>query len=261
MFQQLGPEPLEILALDLAGHGMSSHRQTEDYNLWRFVEDLDQVTEQLQWHKHALIGHSMGGAVCTLYAGLYESRVVLCILLDNLGPWVRSVEDEPRRLLTHMEQKRKLVHKRMAFHPTLESACDARSKGGDFELNRGSARILVSRGLRPVEISDPRDPHNTTPPLQGWTWSTDRILTIQPAQTISSVYARAFLCRITSPVLAVMATEGQLKSENKEWFSNTRLTIKKVEGSHAVHLENPQLVSGHVCSWIQDQDATILARL
>ncbi|KAF9966226.1 hypothetical protein BGZ70_002964 [Mortierella alpina] len=210
MFQQLGPEPLEILALDLAGHGMSSHRQTEDYNLWRFVEDLDQVTEQLQWHKHALIGHSMGGAVCTLYAGLYESRVVLCILLDNLGPWARPVEDQPRHLLTHIEQKKNLAHKRMAFHPTIESACDARSKGGDFILHPDSAKVLVTRGLRPVEVPNPNDPNNNNTRLQGWTWSTDRILTIQPAQTLASGYARAFLCRITSPVLAVMASEDTL---------------------------------------------------
>ncbi|KAF8925531.1 hypothetical protein BGZ58_000735, partial [Dissophora ornata] len=59
MIQQLGPEPVEVVSLDLAGHGMSSHRQTEDYSLWRFVEDVDQVAEQLGWQKHSVIGHSM----------------------------------------------------------------------------------------------------------------------------------------------------------------------------------------------------------
>lgn len=74
MLKHLGPEPAEIVALDLAGHGMSSHRQSEDYGLWRYVEDADQVAEQLGWQKHALIGHSMGGAAASLYAGLFDSR-------------------------------------------------------------------------------------------------------------------------------------------------------------------------------------------
>lgn len=75
MLEKLGSsEPVEIVALDLAGHGLSSHRTTEDYALWRYVEDADQVVEQLGWQRHAIIGHSMGGAISTIYAGLYESR-------------------------------------------------------------------------------------------------------------------------------------------------------------------------------------------
>jgi pimeloyl-ACP methyl ester carboxylesterase len=55
---------------------MSDHRTSEDYALWRYVEDADQIVEQLGWQRHAIIGHSMGGAISTLYAGLYESRYV-----------------------------------------------------------------------------------------------------------------------------------------------------------------------------------------
>lgn len=74
LLEQLGPEPVEILALDLAGHGTSDHRTSEDYALWRYIEDADQIVEQLGWQRHAIIGHSMGGAISTLYAGLFESR-------------------------------------------------------------------------------------------------------------------------------------------------------------------------------------------
>ncbi|KAG9320515.1 hypothetical protein KVV02_000174 [Mortierella alpina] len=156
----------------------------------------------------------------------------------------------------------------MAFHPTIESACNARSKGGEFGLHPASAKVLVPRGLRPVEITNPNDAKksdgNNT--LRGWTWSTDQALTIQPAQTLSSAYVRAFLNRVTSPVLALLATEknstkSETVSERMAWFCKAKVTVKRIEGSHSVHMENAQMVSGHVCNWILDQDAATIARL
>lgn len=83
MLQQLGPEPVEIVALDFAGHGKSSHRQTEDYSIWRYAEDAVHVADRLGWDKHAVIGHSMGGAVSTLYSGLFVSRYEDQLLLNT----------------------------------------------------------------------------------------------------------------------------------------------------------------------------------
>ncbi|KAF9972405.1 hypothetical protein BGZ73_004468 [Actinomortierella ambigua] len=58
LLEQLGPEPVEILSIDLAGHGLSSHRGTEDHSRWRYVDEADQVAEQMGWTTHALIGHT-----------------------------------------------------------------------------------------------------------------------------------------------------------------------------------------------------------
>lgn len=220
MLQQLAPEPVEIVALDLAGHGMSSHRQTEDYGLWRYVEDIDQVTEQLGWHEqqqggHAILGHSMGGAVTTLYSGLYPDRVKLCILLDNFGPFTRLVEDQPEHLLQHIAEKRNLVHKRLPFHLTIQSACEARTKGGNFVMDLASAQVLVPRGLRPMErtiiqesVAENGEKIQVEVVQQGWTWSTDQILTIRSAQSLSEDYVKAFMGRITAPFLVVLASQG-----------------------------------------------------
>ncbi|KAF9358008.1 hypothetical protein BGX26_002648 [Mortierella sp. AD094] len=248
LLKQLGPEPVEIVALDLAGHGLSSHRTTEDYALWRYVGDADQVVEQLGWQRHAIIGHSMGGAVSTIYSGLYGSRVTLCILLDNFGPLTRDVDDQPQHLLEHLSQKRGLVKKHLPFHPSIESACKARSQGGDFGIDPEYARVLMPRGLRPAE----RTLDDGTV-VKGWTWTTDRLLTIRSAQSLSEVYAKAFMSRISCPVLAVLAEEGLLpmadggdidewKNYRVEWMK-TKVTIKGVPGCHSVHMENAPLVA------------------
>ncbi|KAG0049878.1 hypothetical protein BGZ83_005309 [Gryganskiella cystojenkinii] len=270
MLQQLGPEPVEVVALDLAGHGMSSHRVTEDYQLWRYVEDIDQVAEQLGWQsRHAIIGHSMGGAVASLYAGLFQTRVTLCIMLDNLGPFTRLVEDQPQHLLEHIAEKKNLINKKLPFHATIQSACDARSKGGNYGLDASAAKVLVPRGLRPVEriVQEVGPDGKTVEVVQhGYTWSTDQILTIRSAQSLSDEYAKTFLGRITAPVLAVLASQGLqtmigMIDERPTWFTKTKTTIRRVEGSHSVHLENAPLVACEVRAWVLAQDVPEVARL
>ncbi|KAG0257125.1 hypothetical protein BG011_004146 [Mortierella polycephala] len=261
MLQQLGPEPVEIVALDLAGHGQSSHRTTEDYALWRYVEDADQVVEQLGWQKHAIIGHSMGGAVSTIYAGLFESRVTLCVLLDNPGPLTRDVEDQPQHLLEHITDKRRLATKRPAFHPTIDAACKARSQGGAHNILPEFARLLVQRGIGPMErVMD----DGTV--VQGWTWTTDRLLTIRSAQSLSESYAKAFMGRICCPILSVLAKNDdywmkELMEARAKWLKKTELTIVSVPGFHHVHMEDAPRVADIVCRWIQEQDQRQNAKL
>ncbi|KAG0379435.1 hypothetical protein BGX24_000391 [Mortierella sp. AD032] len=262
LLEQLGPEPVEILALDLAGHGTSSHRTSEDYALWRYIEDADQIVEQLGWQKHAIIGHSMGGAISTLYAGLYESRVTLCVLLDNMGPLSRSVEDQPQHLLEHIADKKNLLTKRIAFHPTVESACQARSHGGAYGIAPEFAELLMPRGLRPAE----RTSEDGKTMVQGWTWSTDRLLTIRSAQSMSEDYAKAFMTRITCPVIAVMAEGGlfhlkDVLNHRSDWIHKGKLTMTSVPGKHSVHMENAPLVASKIVPWILAQDIGEVAKL
>ncbi|KAF9904696.1 hypothetical protein EC991_002395 [Linnemannia zychae] len=262
LLKQLGPEPVEILALDLAGHGTSDHRTSEDYALWRYIEDADQIVEQLGWQRHAIIGHSMGGAISTLYAGLYESRVTLCVLLDNIGPLTRSVEDQPQHLLEHIADKKNLVTKRAAFHPTVESACLARSHGGAYGIEPEFAELLMPRGLRPAE----RILEDGKTVVQGWTWSTDRLLTIRSAQSMSEDYAKAFMTRITCPVFAVMAEGGLLHlidvlNYRSDWIHKNKLTVTSVPGKHSVHMENAPLVASKIVPWILAQDVGEIAKL
>lgn len=123
-----------------------------------------------------------------------------------MGPLTRSVEDQPQHLLEHIADKKNLLTKRSAFHPTIDSACQARSHGGAYGIAPEYAALLMPRGLRPAEKTLEENGNKTV--IQGWTWSTDRLLTIRSAQSMSEDYAKAFMTRITCPVFAVMAEEG-----------------------------------------------------
>lgn len=135
-----------------------------------------------------------------------KHRVTLCILLDNFGPFTRLVEDQPDHLLEHIEQKKNLPNKQLPFHPTIESAVLARNKNGPYGLDLPSSWILVPRGLRPIERTEADG--NT---VQGWTWSTDQLLTIRSAQSLSEEYVQSFMTRIGCPFLAVLASQGLQK--------------------------------------------------
>ncbi|KAG0089127.1 hypothetical protein BGZ92_005274 [Podila epicladia] len=226
MLEQLGPEPVEVVALDFAGHGMS-----------------------------------MGGAAATLYAGVFASRLTVTILLDNFGPFTRSVQDQPEHLLEHIQEKKNMPNKRLPFHATIDSACQARSKSGQWGIEYEYAKVLVPRGLRPIERTDE---HGKT--VQGWTWSTDQLLTIRSAQSLSEEYVQAFVQRIVSPVLAVLASRGvanmmEMVEERKSWMTKTKATIKVVEGGHSVHMEDAPAVAREICPWILAQDIGEVARL
>ncbi|MGK2915619.1 MAG: alpha/beta fold hydrolase, partial [Porticoccaceae bacterium] len=58
---------VRLVALDLAGHGLSSHRSADaTYNIWQDVGDVHAVAEQLGWENFALLGHSRGAMIATL---------------------------------------------------------------------------------------------------------------------------------------------------------------------------------------------------
>ena len=58
---------VRLIALDLPGHGHSSHRSADGtYNIWQDVGVVHAVAEQLGWERFALLGHSRGAMICTL---------------------------------------------------------------------------------------------------------------------------------------------------------------------------------------------------
>ncbi|KAF9134507.1 hypothetical protein BGW39_006772 [Mortierella sp. 14UC] len=253
LLEQLGPEPVEILALDLARHGTSDHRTSEDYALCRYIEDADQIVEQLGWQRHAIIAHSLGGATHGAISALYT-------------------EEQPQHQLEHITDKKKLLAKRAAFHPTVESVCESRSHRGAYGIAPELAEFLMPRGLRPAE----RTLEDGKTVVQGWTWLADRLLTIRSAQSMSEDYAKAFMTRITCPVFAVMAEDGLFhfmdgkkskiprKKERDgwpDWIHKNKLTLTSVPGKHPVPIEKTPLVASKIVPWILVQDVGEVAKL
>src|SRR5688572_9896434 len=84
-----------VLAIDLRGHGDSPWTDPPAYAYEDYASDLAQVVERLDLHHFVLVGHSMGGAVSTLYATTYPGRVGKLIIVDTS---IRLAADRVARL-------------------------------------------------------------------------------------------------------------------------------------------------------------------
>ncbi|XP_075900344.1 serine hydrolase-like protein isoform X2 [Nelusetta ayraudi] len=147
------PQECRYVAVDLAGHGLSSHRPAGAfYSMVEYVVDVRRVADALELKKFSIIGHSMGGDIAGLFAALYPEMVDALIHLDNfvllptdtteIAGVMRQGMDELLRYEKRPEQKRKVytyekaVQRLVAANPTLPER---------------SVHILLERGLVQVE--------------------------------------------------------------------------------------------------------------
>ena len=73
-----------ILTLDFFGFGLSD-KVKEDFNIYTYVNAVIELTKFLQLKKLCLVGHSFGGRVAIIFAGLEQSLVEKVILIDSAG--------------------------------------------------------------------------------------------------------------------------------------------------------------------------------
>ncbi len=93
-----------LAALDWRGFGRSGWAQ-DGYWFPDYLADLDQALELLSPDRPVrLIGHSMGGNVASLYAGLRPERVRSVVNLEGFGLPRTSPERAPSRLIEWLDQ-------------------------------------------------------------------------------------------------------------------------------------------------------------
>ncbi len=100
-----------IIAPDWRGFGRSEWPQ-EGYGFPDYLGDFDALMDEISPHSPArIVGHSMGGNIANLYAGLCPDRVRCVINLEGLGLPRTSPQDAPKRMRKWLHQIR---------NPTLE---------------------------------------------------------------------------------------------------------------------------------------------
>lgn len=76
-----------VVAPDLRGHGDSQWLVGSSYQYLDYIYDLHQLVQQAQLKPITLIGHSMGGAVAALFAGVYPELVERMVIIEGIGLW------------------------------------------------------------------------------------------------------------------------------------------------------------------------------
>jgi esterase len=79
------PERWRPISVDLRGHGESDWSTTADYALTDYAMDLSAFLDSIDVRGAHVVGHSLGGNVCTLFAADCPGRVRSLSLVDT-GP-------------------------------------------------------------------------------------------------------------------------------------------------------------------------------
>ena len=100
-----------VLAFDWRGFGLSATAsQIDTYWLPDYLGDLDAALDALFFDRGAdavpidLLGHSMGGNVVMLYAGLRPERIRRLVNLEGFGMPVTQPEQAPQRALRWLDE-------------------------------------------------------------------------------------------------------------------------------------------------------------
>ncbi|RRJ84940.1 alpha/beta fold hydrolase [Aestuariirhabdus litorea] len=227
-FHFLAPllEGYRVLAVDLAGHGRSGHRaEGVAYNIWDNVADLVAIANVLGLERFSLLGHSMGGIICTLLAGSFPDRIERLMLIDGIWPMVTASSDAPAQLAKAVRGMEEVGQKRKTLYPTIEEAIGARMNGLN-PLSREAASVITIRGLEAVS--------------GGYQWRSDLRLRLPSMMRLTWNHARAFVASITAPTCLILAEQGiYLKREEfvRSQELLQRFSIFQLAGGHHLHME------------------------
>jgi pimeloyl-ACP methyl ester carboxylesterase len=230
-----------LLALDWPGHGLSDHRPLGTwYHFVDYVDDLGMALDALDIERADLLGHSLGGAVASVYAAARPARVARLLVIEGLGP----LGSEPGQALSALE---KGLDQRARFrsrgdgtvYPDIAAVVAARAKVGGMSLE--AAEALVARGLEPV--------------ADGFRWRSDPRLTVASPNRFGEARIRAWLEAIASPTLLVLADPPMAYIDASMMAARLDIVkgmaVVRIPGHHHLHMEDPEPVASAIRAFLE----------
>jgi pimeloyl-ACP methyl ester carboxylesterase len=227
-FDRLAPllPELNIIALDLAGHGKSDHRAPGvQYHHGDYVLDIMCLVEKLNWSSFNLIGHSMGGQISSVIAATFPDKVNQAFMIDGFA--AEGTHSDEDRVAGSRQAIEKMItgHTRPAkvFEDT-ESMALRVTQATDQTLD--AARVLVSRGHKVVD--------------GGVSWRTDPRIRYPSSNRFTRNQLNIMLKQSTSPALLIVAEQGDRWYQGEVPVSeihHPNLNVVRLDGPHHIHLE------------------------
>lgn len=227
----------EVLAPDWRGYGLTEWGKSDCYWFPDYLADLDALLDQMHSNETVnLVGHSLGGNVACLYAGIRPARIRRLINLEGFGMSATSADQAPERYVRWLDELRE----KAGFRPYASyDALAERLRKGNARLTRERADFLARHWGREAgngEVVLRGDPaHKVVYPL-----------------LYRYEEARAVWREVTAPTLWVDAAESKSLerigldqdqyAERRAAFRNLRYATLSNAG-HMLHHDQPDALA------------------
>lgn len=234
---RLAREGLAVLAPDFRGFGDTDRVPSGAYyHFADYVADLaDLMRELVRDRAVYLVGHSMGGAVATYFAGAFPETVVKLALLEGAGPPDSPFASAPERVRTWIEGVRRVRQSPEAPMPSMDHAL---------------TRLKMNHPQVPESILRSRIVHLVKRNADGTcTWKFDPLHRTRSPIPFYAEPFRAFVARITAPTLWLSGGPSGFhppdEGERLEAFASLE-RHDLAEAGHMMHWTAPEAVAARL---------------
>ena len=249
------PEDISVLAIDLPGHGKSSHypKGMQYFLFWDGIALIRRIVKYHNWTKVVLLGHSLGGALSFLYASCFnnENDTAKFISIDIAGPTVRDhvkLASQTGDSIDKALMYEKLPLTKLPcydYDETIELVLHAYAGSVD----RKSVEVLMKRGMAPAPTSLNKD---------GYHFSRDLRLKVSMMGMFNEEQVLTYAKQIRCEMLNIRGIPGMSFGDPNVYpkvietvrENAKRVVYKEVEGTHHLHLVTPERISDIVSDFL-----------
>ncbi len=222
-----------VVAPDLRGHGDSEWLRGSAYQYLDYVYDVHQLIVQANLAPVTLVGHSLGGAICALFAGVYPELVERLIVIEGIGLYVSDeIPDTPSgRIRNWISSTRGLAARIPRRYPDLEDAYK-RMQEANPQLTEDQALHLTVHGSNQNEDGT-------------YSWKFDNYTFNFTPSNLNHDETREVWRNITAPVLIINAEHGLEhrigQNDTLKEFRDVRLEVVP-DAEHWTYHDQPEIV-------------------
>ena len=244
--------PFHILAPDWRGYGLSESGNVDNFWFPDYMADLDALLNHFAAHGPIdLLGHSMGGNVAMMYAGVRPNRIRRLINLEGFGMAPTDPSQAPHRYAQWMDALLKFRDGAMALktYPSAQAVAD-RLQLNNPRMSHDQAQWLALRWARPNALGQ-------------WEIQGHPAHKVINAQLYRVDEAVEIFSRITAPTLCVVASDDSMTRWWKDAYTlemfYQRIAVvpnlkhAKIENAgHMMHHDQPKALAHWVQNFLAD---------
>jgi len=139
---------MDLVAVDLPGHGYSSHLQGP-YNVLDTTVRCLEIAKALGWDRFHVVGHSLGGSMAMMMAAAAGDHIESCTSIESAGPLAEAAEKFPDRLKRAAADRANPDKFASRSFDSMDDAINVRLKAA--KMDRVSAGLIIRRQTKTTD--------------------------------------------------------------------------------------------------------------